>query len=277
MHTVKPAQLIPGSLALICSAFTGSALAQEMADTEPAAAAPAPPPVPAPAAEPAPAEVPSAAPPQSAPPPAQGKMVIAAPPVPRARERRGYHVHDGFYLRLGVGLGLGRGQVTADRDAAPDFELGGGGAAFNVWAGGTPWSGVAIGGLLSAQTLSDGDVEVEGNETNESMGGSLALIGVFIDAFPDPQRGLHLGGALGLGGLSVRGNDRLENRLRVEDFDGGGVGASGWVGYMGFVGPEWSLGGMLQLTGVITGQKEDGLERRGSAWGLNLSFSALYH
>jgi hypothetical protein len=47
---------------------------------------------------------------------------------------------------------------------------------------------------------------------------------------------------------------------------------------MGFVGAEWSLGGMLQLSGVATGNAGGHeLERRGTGWALNASFTALYH
>ena len=161
--------------------------------------------------------------------------------------------------------------------------VGGPGLSVNVWVGGTPWSGVAIGGLFNVQSMSQDETEVDGRNVNADMDASLGMLGVFIDAFPDPRRGLHLGGALGLGFMNATASgERLETQYGVEDYRGGGVGASGWIGYMGFVGPEWSLGGMLQLNGVITGSKEDDrqvedLERRGSAWGLHLSFTALYH
>lgn len=205
-------------------------------------------------------------------------MTIAAPPVPPARARRGYHVHDGFYLRMGVGVGGGHASISTNRDSASNFDVGAGGLALNLWMGGTPWSGVAVGGLLSLQGINESETVVEGDTTDEDVDAALGLLGVFIDAFPDPQRGLHVGGSLGLSGLSTKASgDRLKNQLRVKDYDGGGLGASAWVGYMGFVGPEWSLGGMLQFTGVVTGQEEDDLKRRGTGWGLNLSFTALYH
>jgi hypothetical protein len=180
---------------------------------------------------------------------------------------------------MGLGLGGGHGSISTNRDDVPNFGVGGPGLAFNLWIGGTPWSGVAIGGLLSGQGISESETVVEGDTTDEDVEAGLALLGVFIDAFPDPQRGLHIGGSLGFAALNAKGNsNRLENQDRVEDYGGGGLGASGWIGYMGFVGPEWSLGGMLQLTGVVTGKNEQNdLKRQGTGWGLNVSFSALYH
>lgn len=179
---------------------------------------------------------------------------------------------------MGVGVGGGHASISTDRASSSNYELGAGGLALNLWLGGTPWSGVAVGGLLSLQGISESEAVVEGETTDEDMDAGLALLGVFIDAFPDPQRGLHIGGSLGLAGLNVKASgDRLENDLGVKDYDGGGLGASAWVGYMGFVGADWSLGGLLQFTGVVTGKEEDELKRRGTAWGLNVSFSALYH
>lgn len=205
-------------------------------------------------------------------------MVISAPPVPAAAQRAGYHVHDGFYLRLAAGIGGGHGSVSSDDRGVPHFDAGGPGLALNLWIGGTPWRGVALGGLLSAQGLGESNAEVEGRETDEGMNAGMLLVGPFIDAFPDPQRGLHLGGSLGLAAFSARADSQvLEDQLDVVDYNGGGLGASAWVGYMGFVGPEWSMGGLLQLSGFATGETKDDVERRASGYTLSLSLSALFH
>ena len=59
---------------------------------------------------------------------------------------------------------------------------------------------------------------------------------------------------------------------------GGGLGASAWLGYMGFVGPEYSMGGLLQLSGYASRKAESNdLERKASGYAVSLSFSALYH
>lgn len=198
--------------------------------------------------------------------------------MPEATQRAGYHVHDGFYLRLSAGLGGGVGNVSSDDRGVPNFSAGGPGLALNLWIGGTPWRGVAIGGLVALQGIGESNAEVEGRDTDEGMDGGAILVGPFIDAFPDPQRGLHVGGSLGLAGLWAKADSHvLEEQLDVVDYNGGGLGASAWVGYMGFVGPEWSMGGLLQLTGFATGEKKDGVERRGSGYTLNASFSALFH
>jgi len=248
------------------------------ADAEPAAAAPAAPPAPMPAAaQPPGADLPPPPPPRGAPPAApQGNLVISAPPVPPPMQRAGYHVHDGFYLRLAAGVGGGHTSVSSD--GAPNFGVGGAGLALNLWIGGTPWRGVALGGLLAYQGQNDGDTVVEGQKTGAGSSAGVLLLGPFLDAFPDPLRGLHFGGALGLAGVATKADSHvLKDNHNVKDYSGGGLGASAWVGYMGFVGPEYSMGGLLQLTGYASGESKNGVDRKASGYALSLSFTALYH
>lgn len=191
-------------------------------------------------------------------------------------QRAGYHVHDGFYLRLSAGVGGGHASISSDD--APNFGMGGAGLALNLWLGGTPWRGIALGGMASLQGISDGNTVVEGQKTGLGTSGGVFLLAPFVDAFPDPMRGLHFGGSLGLAFVGAKGDSHvLEDTLGVKDYAGGGLGASAWIGYMGWVGPEFSLGGLLQLSGYGTNKKEDGIERKASGWTLGASLSALYH
>ncbi|MDF3071894.1 MAG: hypothetical protein K0R38_7495 [Polyangiaceae bacterium] len=204
-------------------------------------------------------------------------MVISNPPVPAAIPRGGYHVHDGFYLRVAAGIGGGHASISSD-EGGRNFGVGGAGLALNLWMGGTPWRGIALGGLASWQGMSDGDTVVEGQETGLGANGSVLLVGPFVDAFPDPLRGLHFGGSLALALLNTKGDSSvLRDNYRVRNYEGGGLGASAWIGYAGWVGPEFSLGGLVQLTGYGTAKKEEGLDRRGSGWALSVSLTALYH
>jgi hypothetical protein len=169
--------------------------------------------------------------------------------------------------------------VTADGDRASDFTTGGPGLALNLWLGGTPWRGVALGGMVGLHSLGDSNAVVNGADTEQDMSSGLFFVGPFIDAFPDPMRGLHLGGSLGLVGFAAKGSGNvLENRYGVRDYNAGGLGGSAWVGYVGWVGPEFSLGGMLQLNVFGTGNdKQDEIDRKAGGYALNLSFTALYH
>ena len=206
-------------------------------------------------------------------------MVLSTPPVPPPVQRAGYHVHDGFYLRLAAGAGVGHTSISTDSASSPNFGLGGPGLALNLWLGGTPWRGVALGGLLSYQGLNEGSTVVEGQKTGAGSNGRSLLLAPFIDAFPDPLRGLHFGGALGLAFVGTTADSHLlERDFNAKDYSGGGLGASAWLGYMGFVGPEYSMGGLLQLSGYASRKTEsDDLERKASGYAVSLSFSALYH
>ncbi|RYZ08960.1 MAG: hypothetical protein EOO73_06615 [Myxococcales bacterium] len=204
-------------------------------------------------------------------------MVISSSPVAPAIPRGGYHVHDGFYLRLAAGVGGGHASISSD-NGGRNYGVGGAGLALNLWVGGTPWRGIALGGLASLQTLSEGDTVVEGQETGLGSSGQVFLLGPFVDAFPDPLRGLHFGGSVGLAALSTEGDSHvLRDTYRARDYDGGGLGASAWLGYAGWVGQEFSLGGLVQLTGYGTRQTKDDVDSKGSGWALNVSLTALYH
>lgn len=192
-------------------------------------------------------------------------------------QRGGYHVHDGFYLRLAAGIGGGHASISND-SGGPNFGMGGAGLALNLWIGGTPWRGIALGGMASGQVINDGNTVVEGRETQLGSGGGLFMVGPFVDVFPDPLRGLHFGGSLALAALNAKGDSHvLRDTLAVRDYSGAGLGASAWIGYGGWVGQEFSLGGLVQLSGFGTGQKEDGVDRKASGWTLSLSLTALYH
>jgi hypothetical protein len=191
-------------------------------------------------------------------------------------QRAGYHVHDGFYLRLGAGLGGGHTSVSSD--PGPNFGVGGPGLALNLWMGGTPARGLALGGMASYQRLGEGSTVVEGAETNTGNVGNTVLVGPFVDFFPDPLRGLHVGGSLALAFVGTKADSHvLEDTRGVKDYSGAGLGASAWIGYMGWVGPEFSLGGMLQLSGYATNDKDGAVERKASGYSVNVSFTALYH
>lgn len=211
--------------------------------------------------------------------------MLSSAPVPPATQRAGYHVHDGFYLRMAAGIGVGRTSISVDRPPLPagvtppsNFGVGGAGLALNLWIGGTPWRGVALGGMGSYQGLNDGDTVVEGDGTGAGSNSHVLLLGPFVDVFPDPMRGLHFGGALALAFVGTKADSHfLEETLNARDYSGGGLGASAWIGYMGWVGPEYSMGGLLQLTGYAANKKDDPVDRKASGYAVSLSFSALYH
>jgi hypothetical protein len=188
---------------------------------------------------------------------------VAEPPP---AEPRHAHVHDGFYLRSSVGLVTARTYVTSDQLAHPSYSVAGGGLALDLMLGGSPSTGLALGGALSLQSFGHGGGSTSG----------LALLGVFVDGFPMPNRGLHLGGMLGFSGA------RTSRPSDADELRGRGFGMSAWAGGDFWIADEWSMGGLLRLSGALTndGSNDDGpapYRLESSSYALALLFSVLYH
>ncbi|HEY0463732.1 MAG TPA: hypothetical protein VGC79_05965, partial [Polyangiaceae bacterium] len=187
------------------------------------------------------------------------------------RPTRGTHLHDGFYLRMALGLGLGGALVSSDSKSIGDYSFGGGVGAFDLWIGGTPAAGLSMGAALSGLGLGSSQRSVDGHRVSGDVTGSTGLLGYFVDVFPDPQRGLHFGGALGLASGAAKVQDSSQ------EFRGGGLGLQAWGGYEFWVSPQWSLGGMLRFIGSLTRQEDAGVAYEASLGAVTLSFTALYH
>jgi hypothetical protein len=204
--------------------------------------------------------------PSAAPPGAPGSDL---PPVPRAPQ--GANLHDGFYLRMAIGAGLGGALISSDSKSIGDYSFGGGAGAFDLWLGGTPAPGLAMGAALSGLGLVSSKRSVDGNRVSGDVSGSTGLLGYFVDVFPNPARGLHFGGALGL----ASGASKIKDSAR--EFRGGGLGLQAWGGYEVWVSPQWSLGGMLRFLGSVTREENSGVAYEASLGAATLSFTALYH
>lgn len=180
-------------------------------------------------------------------------------------------MHDSFYLRMGLGLAGSAALVSSDSKSIGDYSFSGAGGAADLWIGGTPTPGLAMGAALSVLGLNSQSRRVDGNKIAGDVSGSTGLLGFFVDGFPDPERGFHFGGALGVASASaaIKGN--------TNKFDGGGIGLEGWVGYDFWVSPQWSLGGMARFMGSVAREDSNGVNYETSMGGASLSFTALYH
>jgi hypothetical protein len=200
-------------------------------------------------------------------------------PPPPVVPRRGYRVHDGFYLRMSIGGGYLVSKVTYDDSSIPDRTLSGGGGALELMIGGSPARGLAIGGGLWGQNASEPKTDPDSAESYENL--DFSMLGVFVDGFPDPTGGFHVGGAVGIAGLNGAFEDDDfdpdPDRIGEEDGGTGGIGGSVWVGYDAWIAPEWSLGGMLRLSGAVTSSNAEDLEQRANTRSFAILFTALYH
>jgi hypothetical protein len=171
---------------------------------------------------------------------------------------------------MAAGFGVSGALVATDAKSVGDYSFKGTGIALDLWIGGTPTPGLAMGAALSLLGLDAAKTHVEGQPVSDGATASMALLGYFVDVFPDPARGLHFGGAFGLASNLVQQND-------VRRFGGGGLGLEAWGGYDFWITPQWSLGGMLRVIGSVTREEKDSVNYQASMGGGTLSFTALYH
>lgn len=232
----------------------GSASAPAPAPPAPGSEQPAPPP-PLPVGPPPPLQETGVMPPAPSPqPPAtepSREPSAIAVPAPDPTIRR----HDGFYGRLGLGIGHARMKLELPKDfglsdrslVASDT-----GAAIEIALGGTVAEGLVVGGGLYTQAMGevswDGDsvraFDVNGDRDIQSGQGSVSLLAILVDWYPDARGGFHVQGALGLSGISLESSSRIE--LPPEKWEGGGAGLMLGVGYEFWVANQWSLGGVAR-------------------------------
>ncbi len=215
----------------------------------------------------------------TAPPPPPPAIRVETPPPAPAGPRRRAQVHDGFYLRMSLGGDYISAKVKYDGDF-PDRRISGGGLALDLMIGGTPVRGLAVGGGLWVQTAGKPKTKIDSGAAEEYEDLGFGMLGLFVDGFPDPERGFHVGGALALASLnaSFKGDTKQDpKRLGVDGGDLSGIGSHVWVGYDGWVSQEWALGGMLRLSGASVGSTNDELEQRANVGAFALLFSAVYH
>jgi hypothetical protein len=202
-------------------------------------------------AEAAPAE---AAPPAKAKPAAETKAKPAAstekadpkkdvPPQPEDGKNPTARKHDGFYLRLSLGGGSvgARGERYDAQQNRSDYDFEGNGVSFDAMVGGTPAPGIAVGGAYLANTAARTHYE---DDRTKDAGLSYGMIGPFVDIYPNPKTGFHIGGAVGPA-VAVTFDDESNERSVAAGF-----GAAAWIGYDFWVSDQWSLGGMFRVQGA---------------------------
>jgi hypothetical protein len=130
-----------------------------------------------------------------------------------------------------------------------------------VALGGTIARGVAFGGSVQ---YARGTAEIHGgpsypaipttpNPTDASKMSDVALaeLGLFVDVFPDPMKGFHVGALLGLGAVAVT------PEATGTAWGGIGFGGSIFTGYDFYLGKDWSLGLMATLSATTTASLQD--------------------
>ncbi len=151
-----------------------------------------------------------------------------------------------------------------------DLDGANGALAVDLLAGGSPGKGIAVGGALLLDSAHSVDFEDQSSVIGSSNVRST-LLGVFIDGFPNPRRGFHLGGMLGFASAHL-------NRKSVAGFnDTKGGGLAVWLGYDAWVSEQWCMGGLLRLTGTRSGADVAGDRVTVATSSIAIMLTGLYH
>ena len=198
----------------------------------------------------------------------------APPPPPPPPPPAGDYLHDGFYLRFALGGGGFNAKGTYDVSSNAFLSantISGGGLAVDFAIGGSPVPGLVLGGELFGQQLSKPTIKYDSG-TNITLDGNatFGLLGPFIDWYPNPEGGFHVGGMLGLASLSLTDTNDV---TRAADH-GGGAALS--VGYDFWVGRQLSLGILGKAFGGSVTNDQNGIKETYSVSGGSLLFSILY-
>jgi hypothetical protein len=150
-------------------------------------------------------------------------------------------------MRLGLGLAY-----TSVWGSGPygNASISGTGIALSAAFGGPVAPGLVLGGALR---VTDGVGQFTGSppDATGNAGASLAqILGVFVDWYPAPADGWHVGGQVGLGVTSI--SDALMRDSSAAVFAGSIFGGYDW-----WIGPQWSLGVLMSLSTASSGNMAD--------------------
>jgi hypothetical protein len=232
------------SLALPLAVVLTTSSLSAQTEPLPAAADTSQPEVPLMQLEAPPEQVSAPPPPVSAPQPARPRYTevpLAEAPLPSCDTRatpspceQPVHAyrHDGFYFRFSNETTYLGFHGEGPEGKASIKGLGSGGV---LMIGGTPLPGLVIGGTLGSSTLR-GKFNGRPRDADESDATiARADVGAFVDWFPQPDGGWHVGAAIGFGLPAL-------TKSAIEDAVGASVVGKVFGGYDWWIGPQWSLG-----------------------------------
>jgi hypothetical protein len=193
---------------------------------------------------------------QTAPPPHAGSYPDRPPsggslPRPAPAPEDPGHIHEGFYLRLGLGIGWLRtassfeGTVAGRpaSEAIGELTYAGHGLAVDAGIGGSIAPGIVLGYGFAWQIADDPTLQVENTlgsdgETEQRDPLGAWIHGLLIDVFPDPRGNLEFGALLGVGIVGTGDADESST----------GIAGQIWGGYGIWAAKQASLVALLRLS-----------------------------
>jgi hypothetical protein len=162
------------------------------------------------------------------------------------RLRGGVHMHDGFYLRFGLGAGFLAGSTVSQPGSGADVNITGGGIPLELSFGGTLPYGLVLGGGIYGMSVPSPSYSANGAPFT---GGAAVVssIGPFLDWYIDPTKGLHAQASIGYAAVNAaRGNPMNVRGMTVtfpaNDEKGNGFSLLLGGGYEWWVADQLSLG-----------------------------------
>ena len=174
----------------------------------------------------------------------------------QAAEARGAFVRDGFYL--GGDLGLGAAYVSSSASISNGFRqridstaVARVYPAIALDAGGTIASArLVVGARVAVSVIREPHVDSSNYGREFVVRGSALTfpsVQMFTHFYPDLRDGLYFGGALGMSSLEHSAESREQHT---------GYSLSLEAGYRAWISPNWSLGGVLRVSGArLEGQE----------------------
>jgi hypothetical protein len=151
----------------------------------------------------------------------------------------------------------------------------GGGVTFGFDIGGALNPGFILAASFTFQALSDAKLSDDTRAIKESHNPQVSMLALMADFYPDPKGGFHLGGGLGLAGVSLRED---ANSGSTSNNDGeSGFGFLPHVGYEWWVGNYWGVGVLGRFLYARTKGDRDGGTGTDSVVASSVSFSATYN
>lgn len=183
--------------------------------------------------------------------------------------------HDGFFLRLGLNLGPASAtqKVEINGTEVPgEASLSGFSSGFDLMIGGTPASGLVIGGALTTVATSDPDLEAGG--ASRTTDGTMIFggLGLFANYYLNPNEGLHFQGLLGFGSVdTVDADGNSGGNDPTGPYFGIGVGYDFWVS------DEWSIGPFGRVLYAATSVEEGNSKAKVSYLYPSIGAAFTYH
>jgi len=175
-------------------------------------------------------------------------------------------------MALGLGFMTDSAKIEGGTDAG-EVDAKGAAIALELAIGGALSPGFILAGSFTFQGLNNPQLSNDTRLMRPDHRPQLTMLALMADIYPNPKRGFHFGGALGIASLRVR-----DDRATASDAnDENGFGFAPHVGYEWWVSNYWGLGVLGRFVYARTKGDYAGGTATESVTASSISFSATYN